>query len=177
MGSPSRSNHSNPTRRGSGSGAPGDGGKQQTLSDKDEGKPQKVFISFHYADRSKVALMQAQAENSENLEFKDVSLKEEVKSNDWKPEAKKQIAKSDQVIVAVGEETSERKAVKWEIEEAKRQGKPIVPVRLNSDAEDPLPENVKEKDAVDWKLKDIQKEIDKNEEEQNDNKTKRAGEK
>ena len=167
MGSPSRNNHTNPKRRGGNPDIRG-GGVQQKLDSGNDEKPQKVFIVHHRPDKPKVALMASQAENSDTLEFKDVSLQEKVKNNNWKSEAKKRIAQSDQVIVAVGEETSERKSVKWEIEEAKRQGKPIVAVRLNKDSDDPLPENVKEKDTVDWKLDDIMEELDKNRKETED---------
>ena len=174
MGSPSRNNHSSPSARSAGrTGIHNKGGVQQQLDREEksssEEKPQKVFIIRHYKDTPQAALMGSQGENSESLEFKDVSLKEKVKNNNWKPKAKKQIAKCDQVIVAVGEETAERKSVQWEIREAKRQDKPIIPVRINSDAKDPLPENVKEQDAVAWKLDDIQDELDKNREERKRN--------
>ena len=180
MGGNTRYNHS--SYRGTGGGGSGgtaDGGIQKKLEQSEPNqKPEKVYHIFYFeGDRSKVALLQHQVKTSEAMNVKDVSLKEEVKSDNWKPEAKKHIAQSDQVIVDVGKNTAERKAVQWEIMEAMRQGKPIIAVRLNSDAKDPLPENVKEKDTVTWNLEDIQNEIDKNKRQKKRNKTRQAGEK
>ena len=140
------------------------GGRQ--LTDMPSATKKKVFISFHMDDENQVNLLRHQAENSEQLEFKDVSLREPFDEK-WKTQCTEVIKGSDVVVVAIGKETYSRLAVLWEIERAKELGKPIVGMRIHSDENNKIPEPL-ERDGdkvVEWKLEKLQKEIDKKGEE------------
>lgn len=163
MGSLTRKNHSSYSTNTQSTSRTDN--SQQKLTENQDDKPQKIFISFHHKDKNKVALLREQAENSDKLEFEDTSLKNPVKNGDWHNVVRERIKNSDQVIVAVGDETADREAVKWEIIEALSQGKPVIPLRLNSDKKDKLPASLKDEDAVVWNLEEIQNEIDNNKKE------------
>lgn len=122
----------------------------------------KTFISFHMEDEQQVNLLRHQAENSEQLEFRDTSLKEPFDEK-WKTQCTEVIRGSDVVVVAIGEETHTRVAVLWEIEKAHELGVPVIGMRVHSDKNHKIPESmVKHGDlVVEWKLEALQAEIDK----------------
>jgi hypothetical protein len=122
-----------------------------------------VFISFHVEDEPMVNLLREQAKNENyDLEFRDYSVKEPFDEK-WKTQCKERIAQTSVLVCMIGKETSNREAVNWEINEAYRQGKKVIGVRIHSDRKDAVPEPLKEHHApiVNWKLKEIQNEIDR----------------
>jgi hypothetical protein len=128
-------------------------------------KPERtrnVFISFHVADEAQVDLLRQQARDEKyELEFRDYSVKEPFDEK-WKTNCREQIALTSCTIVMIGEDTASRESVNWEIEESYRQGKKVIGVRINKDKNYPIPKALKDHNApiVNWKLKDIQKELD-----------------
>lgn len=78
-----------------------------------------------------INLLRSQAKNNDfPFEFRDYSVKEPFKRG-WKREVQNLISLSSAVIVAIGRKTHKSKAVNWEINEAYRQGKMIIGVRLH----------------------------------------------
>lgn len=91
-----------------------------------------VFLSFAMEDKTLVDLFRGQAKNQRNdLEFNDHSVKEPFESA-WKTNVKEKISRCSTVICLIGLRTWESEAVKWEIEEAIRQGKKVFGVKLSS---------------------------------------------
>lgn len=102
-------------------------------------KMRNVFISFDVDDKRMVNLLRWQAKD-ENFPFvfKDYSVKEPFESA-WKSEVQYLIYRSSAVIVAIGKHTHKRNAVIWEINEAYRQDKQIIGVRLHRDKMHKIP--------------------------------------
>ena len=103
--------------------------------------PQRnVFISFDINDENTVNLLRSQAKDDRfPFEFRDYSVKEPFESR-WKSRVKVRIAQSSAVIVMIGPNTHESKAVDWEIHEAHRQGKRVIGVRIHRDANHAVPQ-------------------------------------
>jgi hypothetical protein len=145
-----------------------DSGESQAAFDKtvDEAKRARlrnVFISFHVDDEVHVGLLRSQAKNENyDLEFRDYSVKEPFDEK-WKTNCKQRIAQTSVVVVMIGEHTAEREAVNWEIEEAYRQGKRVVGVRIYKDKNHEVPKAMRDNRApiLDWNLKYIDREINK----------------
>ncbi len=155
--------------RGKTGGYAGDGGNAggssgQTKLDggdsgsRPEGAKRNVFISFHTEDEPQVNLLRSQAKNeSQNLDFRDYSVKEPFDEK-WKTQCREKISQTSAMIVMIGPGTANREAVKWEIEEAYRQGKKVVGVRIYRDRNDPIPSALKEHGApiITWDTAKIQ---------------------
>lgn len=62
----------------------------------------------------------------------------------------------------IGEDTAQREAVNWEIEEAYRQGKKVIGVRIYRDRNHPVPRPLLEHGApiVEWDLARISRLLD-----------------
>jgi hypothetical protein len=108
-------------------------------------------------DEYQVNLLRSQAKNDRfDLEFIDYSVHEPFDDH-WKQRCAERIAQTSVVIVMIGEETYTRPAVLWEIEEAYRQGKKVVGVRIYKDANHTVPEQMREHGAtiVSWKMQEI----------------------
>ena len=130
----------------------------------------KVFTSFSMNDENQVNLWRQQIKDSDKLDIKDTSLKEPFDEK-WKTQTREIIKDSDVMIVFIGEDTSGREAVKWEIETAKEEGVPVRGVRIYSDKNHKVPESMKEdKDKVGkWDLDEIQDDVDKMKKERKEN--------
>jgi hypothetical protein len=122
-----------------------------------------VFISFHTQDEAQVNLLrnQARAENSQ-LDFRDYSVKEPF-DEAWKSNCRERISQTSATICMIGRETAGRAAVLWELEESYRQGKKVIGVRINRNANDPVPEILKKHRApiVNWNLAEIQQHLER----------------
>lgn len=141
-------------------GSDGNQEPQKSIGDFQGTKP-RVFISFHVDDENQVNLLRHQGKNSEQLEFIDYSVKEPF-DEEWKKQCTERIRQSTVVVVAIGENTHNRKAVDWEIRKAHELGKPVIGMRLHSDQNHKIPPAMVEyKDrVVPWNLETIQDEID-----------------
>ncbi len=134
----------------------------ERISKYGEGKRRNVFISFHTEDESQVNLLRKQASDDRfELEFRDYSIKEPF-DEAWKSQTKKIISKTSAMIVMIGPDTAQRKAVDWEIREAHRQGKKVMGVRIYKDQNHPIPSAIKEygDKVVAWKMKEISRNLD-----------------
>lgn len=121
-----------------------------------------VFISFHVDDEKQVNLLRAQAKNENfDIEFRDYSIKEPFDEK-WKTNCRDRIAQTSMVICMIGEKTAERDAVIWELEEAYRQGKKVIGVRIYRDENHPVPKPLVEHGAriIDWNLAEIARRLD-----------------
>lgn len=133
-------------------------------------KPQKtepttrnVFISFHNEDEFQVNLLRIQAKRENTgLEFRDYSVKEPIEQ--WRKNVRDKIENTSATIVMIGPKTATRKNVQYEIEQSYAQGKKVIGVKIYRDRNDPVPELMKRNNApiVNWNLKDIQDELNKN---------------
>ena len=116
-----------------------------------------VFISFHVDDAAQVNLLRSQAKSQDfDIEFRDYSVKEPFDEK-WKTNCRERIAQTSMAICMIGEKTVERKAVIWELEEAYRQGKKVIGVRIYRDKKHPIPKPLQDNNApiVEWNLKEI----------------------
>jgi len=121
-----------------------------------------VFISFNVNDTPQVDLLRSQAKNEEfDIEFRDYSVKEPFDEK-WKTNCRERISQTSMVICMIGEKTATREAVNWELEEAYRQGKKVIGVRIYRDKNHQIPKLlVKNKAPITkWNLKDISRFID-----------------
>lgn len=118
-----------------------------------------VFISFHVADESQVDLLREQARNEQyDIEFRDYSVKEPFDEK-WKANCRERIAMTSALICMIGPETAQREAVNWEINEAYRQGKKVIGVRIYRNQNYRVPDALLRHNSpiVNWKLATISK--------------------
>lgn len=135
----------------------------RTVDEAKKARLRNVFISFHVNDEAKVDLLRSQSKNEKyDIEFRDYSVKEPFDEK-WKTNCRQRIAQTSVVVVMIGEKTAERPAVNWEVEEAYRQGKKVVGIRIYRDKNHEIPKAMRDKKApiLDWNLKDVDREINK----------------
>jgi hypothetical protein len=129
---------------------------------KTEGRIRNVFISFHVDDEGQVNFLRNQAtgENSD-LEFRDYSVKEPFDEK-WKTQCRERIGQTSALICMIGPNTASREAVAWEIEEAYRQGKKVIGVRIYRDQAHPIPSPLVAHHAriLNWDLAEIRRFLD-----------------
>ena len=133
----------------------------QSVDEAERARLRNVFISFHVDDEAQVDLLRSQAKNENyDLEFRDYSVKEPFDEK-WRTNCKQRIAQTSAVVCMIGENTAERPAVNWELEEAYRQGKKVIGVRIYRDKNHAIPKVLKDNKApiLEWNLKDIDREI------------------
>ena len=107
-----------------------------------------VFISFDVDDEFMVNLLRSQAKDDRfPFEFRDYSVKEPFEYG-WKDEVRNLISMSSAVIVAIGRNTYESRAVNWEIDEAHRQNKKVIGIQLHRDEEIWIPHAIREYDTI-----------------------------
>jgi hypothetical protein len=113
-------------------------------------------------DEPQVNLLRHQAREELGVEFRDYSVKEPFDEK-WKTNCKERIAQTSAVIVFVGRDTAKSQPVNWEIDEAYRQDKKVLAVRIHKDESNPLPEPlVRHKTRViNWDNAEISKYLDR----------------
>jgi len=132
---------------------------QTAVAEVRQARVRNVFISFHIDDEAQVNLLRHQAKDNEfGLEFRDYSVKEPFDEK-WKTNCKERISQTSALVCMIGEKTAQREAVIWEIEEAYRQGKKVVGVKIHHDKRHPIPKPLLEHNApiVEWNLAKISK--------------------
>jgi len=130
---------------------------QRAIEEAREARIRNVFISFHVNDEKQVNLLRAQAKNENfDIEFRDYSVKEPFDEK-WKTNCRERIAQTSTVICMIGEKTADRDAVIWELEEAYRQGKKVIGVKIYRDENYPIPKPLLDHNApiIEWDLKKI----------------------
>lgn len=128
----------------------------------EEHRVRNVFISFHHEDANQVNLLRIQSKRENTgIEFRDYSVDEPIEQ--WRKNVRAKIKNTSATIVMIGSETANRPNVDYEIEQSYAQGKKVIGVRMHSDRRDPIPKAMIKNNAkiVNWKLKDIQDELDK----------------
>jgi hypothetical protein len=136
--------------------------KEVEEATKIEGRVRNVFISFHVDDEREVNLLRGQAKNENfDLEFRDYSVKEPFDEK-WKTQCRERIGQTSALIVMIGENTATREAVNWEIEEAYKQGKKVVGIRIHSDKNHTAPAALVTHGAkiINWNRDEIRKFLD-----------------
>jgi hypothetical protein len=121
-----------------------------------------VFIAFHVDDEAQVNLLRSQSKSEDfDIVFRDYSVKEPFDEK-WKTQCKDRISQTSAFICMIGEHTAERPAVNWEIEEAYRQNKKVIGVRIYRDRNDPIPEPLRLHGAkvINWDLAELRKFLD-----------------
>ena len=121
-----------------------------------------VFISYDIADKAMVRFLANQAKDDRfPFVFRDYSVKEPFEER-WKSHVRERISQTSAVIVGIGENTHNSKAVDWEIGEAHRQGKQVIGVRLQSSQNHQVPSALKEHGdrIINWTGKGIAKELE-----------------
>ena len=135
---------------------------ETTTEEAQKARIRNVFISFHVDDKAQVNLLRAQAKSEQfDIEFRDYSVKEPFDEK-WKTNCRERIAQTSMSVCMIGEKTAERKAVIWELEEAYRQGKKVIGVRIYRDQNHPIPKLLIDNNApiVEWNLKEISRLLD-----------------
>ena len=135
---------------------------ETTTEEARKARIRNVFISFHVDDEAQVNLLRAQAKSEQfDIEFRDYSVKEPFDEK-WKTNCRERIAQTSMVICVIGEKTAEREAVIWELEEAYRQGKKVIGVRIYRDKYHPIPKPLIDNNApiVEWSLEEISRLLD-----------------
>ena len=122
-----------------------------------------VFVSFDAdEDKAQVRLLASQAKDDRfPLRFRDYSVKEPFEEK-WKKNVAEKMKQTSAVIVAVGKDTHKSKAVEWEIEEAHRQGKKVVGMRIYRSANHKPPAALSRHGdkVIPWDTKKISKELE-----------------
>lgn len=116
-----------------------------------------VFISFDNDDANMINLLRVQAKDERfDFEFRDYSVKEPFKNN-WKSRVSDKIEQTSAVIIAIGKNTHNSKAVDWEIREAHRQNRLVLGIRLHSDKNHIVPRAIHEYGytVIPWNAKKI----------------------
>jgi len=114
----------------------------------------RVFISYQHADQMKARGLNLMTYNEHvNVEFKGRHLLDPVKSKDpdyISRKIKEQLKGSSATIVLIGKDTVDSTWVEKEIQWSKEQGKGIIGIRIDPDAE--IPEELAEYGAeiLDW---------------------------
>ena len=107
-----------------------------------------VFISFDVSDERMVNLLRIQAKDDRfPFKFRDYSVKEPFEYG-WKRGVKNLIDLSSAVIVAIGRYTYKSSAVNWEINEAYRQNKFVLGVRLHRHKRHRIPPAMYDDDEI-----------------------------
>ena len=124
-------------------------------------KEENVFISFHNKDRHAKELLKAQSKNKNiNLQFSDQSINKPFNSK-WKTNTKPKIQKASTTVVMVGKNTSQRKAVQWEIEQSRKAGNKIVAIQIHKDKHHRLPPGIKKSEEIKWKTDTLSRRLAK----------------
>jgi hypothetical protein len=124
---------------------------KSAVEEAEQARVRNVFISFRVEDEAQVNLFRHQAKEGMGIEFRDYSVKEPFDEK-WKTNCKERIAQTSALICFIGPETAKSEAVNWEIEEAYRQGKKVIGVRIYKDENHPIPKALKDHNApiVEW---------------------------
>jgi hypothetical protein len=89
----------------------------------------KVFLSFSLKDQPLVNLLRKQLSiEGPTLQFDDLTSIES--GEEWKKVVEDKIKSSSSVICILGYNTWESDPVKWEVEEALKQGKKVIAIKL-----------------------------------------------
>ena len=123
-----------------------------------------VFISFHVDDEAQVNLLRAQAKDQKfDIEFRDYSIKEPFDKK-WRTNCKEKISQTSALVCMIGEKTAQREAVNWEIEQAYRQGKKVIGIKIYEDLNYPIPKPLLDNKApiVEWNLEKISNLLENN---------------
>jgi len=124
--------------------------------------PKRVFISFHMDDLYAKTLLVSQAKSDRfQLEFTDYSLSEPFDEK-WKTQCRERIKQTSVTICLVGEKTSLREAVNWELNTSYDLGHKVLGIRIHRDRYHnvPLPILRNGSKILYWNINDIVRELE-----------------
>lgn len=122
-----------------------------------EERTRNVFISFDTDDEFAVNMLRNQAKDERfNVQFRDYSIKEPFDEK-WKTQAKEIIRQTSTTIVMIGPNTASRDAVNWEIKQSHDMGKKVIGMRVHSDKNHPIPEQMRRNNdpVIPWNIKKL----------------------
>lgn len=123
----------------------------------------RVFISFHMDNLHAKTLLCAQAKSDKfDLEFLNYAIDEPFDEK-WKTNCKEKIKKTSVTICLIGEKTSTREAVNWELNTSYELGNKVFGIRINRDKNHTVPKPLKDNNAkiLKWNISDIVDELNK----------------
>jgi hypothetical protein len=116
-----------------------------------------VFLSYRSEDRPARAQFERDGLAGMACGFLEIPVAGAV--IDWQRVYQEMIADAAGIIVLVGARTADSKAVRWEIEEATRQRKPVAAVRIHNGPHD-IPDGVPARRVLDWDVVKIKRELE-----------------
>jgi len=122
-----------------------------------EERTRNVFISFDTDDEYAVNLLRSQAKDERfDVQFRDYSIKDPFDEK-WKTQAKEIMKQTSVTIVMIGPDTANRDAVNWEIKQAHDMGKKVIGMRIHSDKNHPIPEQMRQNNdpVIPWNIKKL----------------------
>lgn len=123
----------------------------------------RVFISFHMDDLHAKTLLCEQAKSDKfDLEFINYAINEPFDEK-WKTNCKEKIKKTSVTICLIGEKTSAREAVNWELNTSYELGNKVFGIRIYRDKDHTVPKPLKDHNAkiLKWNISDIVAELNK----------------
>lgn len=118
----------------------------------------RLFISYCFSDRDKVALMRQQRKRG-SMDFVDYSVKEPYDSR-WKSGVKYRIKISDAIQINIGPGTADSRSIKYEYDQARKRKKPVYGVMVKPGSRVP---DYMVRDGcriVSWRCNEIQNTLD-----------------
>ena len=122
----------------------------------------RVFISFHMDDQHAKELLIQQAKSDKfDLDFTNYALDEPFDEK-WKTQCKDKISKTSVTICLIGEKTSDREAVNWELETSYELGKKVFGIRIYKDKGHIIPRPIRDNNSkvINWSIADIVTELE-----------------
>jgi hypothetical protein len=115
----------------------------------------RAFISFEMEDRwARDFLKQHAGDVRNDINFIDYSVQNPFDSS-WKTQCRARMARTKGTIVLIGPTTYASEAVRWEIEETKRQGHYLFGIQVNRDKTHRIPAGVPSSSVIRWDFKQI----------------------
>lgn len=92
-----------------------------------------MIIRFFVANTSKeLAFVEPLTKELKVLNAQNMILQEKISSADWKAHVEKKIQNSDFFVVMIGQDTLKNSNIKWEIQQAQKEGVPIFGLKLSN---------------------------------------------
>jgi hypothetical protein len=117
----------------------------------------QVFLSYRSEDRTARTQFEHDGLAGMACRFREIPVTDTVR--DWQSLYQEMIVDVVGIIVLVGARTADSKAVRWEIEEAIRQQKPVAAVRIHNGPYE-VPDGVPERRVLDWDVAKIKRELE-----------------
>jgi len=110
---------------------------------------------------AKELLIQQAKSDKFDLDFTNYALDEPFDEK-WKTQCKDKISKTSVTICLIGEKTSDREAVNWELETSYELGKKVFGIRIYKDKSHIIPKPIRDNNSkvINWSIADIVTELE-----------------